>query len=161
MAAAAGVKVGIKGALMRNTGTYGSPTWAAVALVRDVTPVRAWDTADASARESRAKLYAKTMIEVGATAVVRADDVNTGYQALYDASNSPSSVVDLLIIDGPLTTEGSAGVRAEFLVSETGAPQEAGGVIYATFDLKPAWTSNGYPSSVDVGSTSALTLTAF
>lgn len=161
MAAAAGVKVGIKGQMLRNTGTYGSPTWTAIALVRDVTPVRAWDMADASSRETRAKLYAKTMIDVGATAVVRADDVNTGYQALYDASNSPTSVVDLLILDGPLTTEGSAGVRAEFLVSETGAPQEAGGVIYSTFDLKPAWTSNGYPSSIDVGASSALTATAF
>lgn len=161
MAAAAGAKVGIKGQTLRNTGTYGSPTWAAIALIRDVTTMRAWDTADASARESRAKLYAKTMVDVGATLTVRADDVNTGYQALYDASNSPSSVVDLLILDGPLATEGSAGVRGEFLVSETGAPQEAGGVIYSTFDFKPKWTSNGYPSSVDVGATSALTLTAF
>lgn len=161
MAAASQVKPGIKGSLLRNTGTFGSPTWTAVALVRDVTPRRQWDMGEAHSRESLAKLWAKTMIDVGAQAVVRADPANAGYQALYDASNSSTTLIDILILDGPMTQEGAAGVRFHANVNSTGAPQEANGIIYETFDLIPGFSTEGYPSSADVGASSALTFTAF
>lgn len=161
MAAAAGVKPGIDGALYRNTGTYGSPTWTEVTLVKDVTPRRQWDMQEAGSRETKAKLMAKTRIDVGAQAVVRTDCANAGYQALYDASNSSSSLLDMLILDGPLTQEGAAGVRGHFNVNSTGAPQEADGIIYETFDLAPGWSSEGYPSAIDVGSGSAITAVAY
>lgn len=161
MAAVAGVKVGIEGAVYRNTGTYGSPTWTEVTLVRDVDPKFPWDMGDASSRETRAKLYAKTMIDIAVSLTVRADDANTGYQALFDAAMSPTTVLDMLVLDGPLTAEGSMGVRSHFNASETGQSQGASDVIYTTFELKPGWSSEGYPSKIEVGSASALTATAF
>lgn len=161
MAAAAGPKVGIKGFVGRDTGTYAAPTWSEMTLVRDVTPAFPWDFGDASSRASRAKLYAKTQVDLGIQLVMRADDVDTDYQAMVTAAMSSSAVVDLLILDGDIADEGAVGVRAEFLVSIGGQSQGAGDVVYTTFDLKAAPTANGVPKSVVMGASSAPTFTAF
>lgn len=161
-AAAAGVKVGIKGVVYRNTGTYGSPTWTACPLIRDVTPNFPWDMVDASVRGSRAKLYAKTQIDLGAQVVMRADDADTDYAAWVDAAVSATAKLDLLILDGPITAEGARGVRAEFLVSMSTQAQNIGDVVYSTFDVKPAvgTTITNYPSTVVMGASSDPTFTA-
>lgn len=161
MAATSQVKPGIDGALYYNAGSYGSPSWTEITLVRDVTPRRQWDMGEAFSRETKAKLMAKTMIDVGASAVVRADPADTGYQTLYDASNSSSTLVDVLILDGPITQEGAGGVRFHANVNSTGQPQEANGIIYETFDLVPGWSSEGYPSSAAVGAASSVTFAAY
>lgn len=161
MAAASAVKPGIDGAVYRNSGTYGSPTWAEITLIRDVSPSFPWDMADASSRTHKAKLYAKTMIDIGAQLVVRADDADAGYQALFDAAMSSTTLMDMLVLDGPITTEGSMGVRCHFNVNESGQSQGAGDVIYTTFDLKPGYHTDGDPKKIEVGATSTLTATAF
>lgn len=160
-AAVAGVKAGVNAKIYRNTGTYGSPTWTAVGLVKDDTEGTPWDMVEAGARETKAKLYAKTRTDISESVVVRADDSDAGYNAFATAAESQTTVMDLLILDGPITAEGARGLRAEFLVNKTGKPKEIDGVIYVTFELKPTWTSNGYPSSVVMGASSAPTFTAF
>lgn len=161
MAATSAVKTGIAARAYRNTGTYGSPTWTALNLIKDARSPKPWDMVEAGSRETRAKLVAKTRIDLSPQLVVRADDADAGYAALVAAAISPTTLVDMMILDGPVTTEGVRGVRAEWHVSQTEQPQEADGVIYDTFDLKPGWSSNGYPSSVAVGTASACTFTAF
>lgn len=161
-AATAGAKVAIAGVVYRNTGTYGSPTWTACPLIRDVTPNFPWDMVDASVRGSRAKLYAKTQIDLGAQVVMRADDADTDYNAWVDAAVSPTGKLDLLILDGPITAEGARGVRAEFVVGMSTQAQAIGDVVYSTFDLKPGvgTTITNYPATVKMGAASAPTFTA-
>lgn len=160
MAGSAGVKTGINSGAYRNAGTYGTPTWTEATSVRDVTPSFAWDMVDASARATKAKLYAKTQVDLGAQLVVRADDLAADYQALFDAAVSQTAVVDYLILDGDITAEACRGMRAEFVVSISGQTQGAGDVIYTTFDLKPTYTTNGVPKWVTMGAASAPSFTA-
>ena len=161
MAAAAGAKVGIDGAVYRNTGTYASPTWVEIDLVRDAEPTFPWDMGDASARTTRAKLYAKTQADLGVKLTVRADDANAGYGALWDAAMSGTALLDMLVLNGPLTKEGAKGVRANWNVSEDSESQGAGDVVYSAFTLKPGYSTDGVPSAITVGASSAITATAF
>ena len=161
MAATSSVKPGIAAKVYRNTGTYGSPTWTAMNLARSVNDNSKWDTADASSREGRARLYAKTQVDLPHDIEMRADNADTGYVAMYAAWASATAVVDLLILDGPITDEGAMGIRAEFIVCGRPQNQGAGDVIYTTFPLMPTWTSNGVPKSVVMGAASAPGFTSF
>jgi hypothetical protein len=161
MPATSAVKPGIAGAVYRNTGTYASPTWAEITLVRDVAPGFPWDLVDASTRASRAKLSAKTQADLKVQLTVRADDADAGYIALFDASVSPTQLPDLMILDGKITVEGAMGLRAEWNVNFSSQSQGAGDIVYTTFDLAPGWTTNGPPKSVKMGASSAPAFTAF
>lgn len=156
MAAASGVKVGIKSKIYRNTGTYGSPTWTEITLVRDGTLNVPWDLADASTRATRVKLNAKTMLDLTFNCAVRADDADAGAVALFGAAFE-DTVIDVLALDGPISTEGSSGVRFHALVNMTSQDQGAGSVVYNTYDLKPGFSTEGYPKYIVTGSSSALT----
>ena len=161
MAATSAVKPGIAGGVYRNTGSYGSPTWTEVTLVRDVSPTFPWDMADASVRATRAKLYAKTQVDLGFSIVIRADDADTGYVALFDAAMSPTTLIDMMILDGDIATEGAMGIRMHANVSMGSQTQGAGDIVYTTFDLKPGYSSDGVPKSVKMGASSAPSFTSF
>ncbi len=165
MAASPGIKPAIKAVLYRNTASdgtkYATPTWTAVDHVRDVSAATPWDMASADIRATRVKLYHPTQQDFAFSAVVRCDDANAGYQALLAASQE-GTALDLLILDGPIGVEGSAGVRAFFHVSNTGQDQAIGNVLYSTFDLKPGFGVNdsgaaAYPKYAVAGASGAMT----
>lgn len=162
MAATSITKLGIKAGVYKNGGTYGSPTWALMTLVKEATPGLAnWAFADAAIRATQALLFAKTQVDLSTPLLMRADDADTAYVAMFDAAVSPTAVVDLLILDGLITVEGARGIRAEFLVGADPQNQAIDGVIYTQFMLKPTSSANGYPKSVVMGAASAPTFTGF
>ncbi len=161
MAAAYGIKIGAKAVAYRNTGTYGTPTWTAITNVRDASVAYPWDLVDASIRATRVKLYAPTQIDFAVSLTVRCDDLDAGYQALLAAAQE-GTTIDMLIMDGLISVEGSAGVRAHFHATLTGQPQGIGDVLYATFDLKPGFGLDGsaapaVPKYAVAGASSAVT----
>jgi hypothetical protein len=131
-----------------------------MALVRSVTPSMPWDMVEAGSRATRAKLYAKARADLGVRFEMRADDADAAFAAVADAACSPTTVLDILFLDGAITVEGVRGFRAEWLINLTGQPQEIDGSIYDQFEAKPAWTANGYPSTVVMGASSTPTITA-
>ena len=161
MAATSALKPGIGGRRYRNTGTYGSPTWTAQTNDLDVTCSLPWDYVEAGSRATRAKVYMKARADLQIQVKARADDADAGSIALLAAAMSPTTVMDCLVLNGLITTEGASGFRGEFLVSLTGEPQEADGSIYDTYDFKPTWTTNAAgPSTVVMGATSTINATA-
>lgn len=158
MAATSFVKQGIKAVIYRNTGTYGSPTWTAVTLVRDLTVSAPWDMSDASTRASRVKLSAKTMMDITIGIVLRADDLDAAAVALYSAAFEDTAI-DFLVLDGLISVEGSSGIRCHMLTNLTSQDQGSGNVIYNNYDLKPTYSSEGVPKMIVTGATSALTAT--
>lgn len=161
MAAASEVQLGIDGAVYRNAGSYMTPTWTEIDLVRNVTPAVKWDRGDSSSRATKAKLQAKTQVAISGTIECRADPADAGYQALFDASQEDSTgALDLMILDADITTEGARGVRG-FMNLDFAQNQGVGDVIYTTFEYDPAWNVGGYPASVVMGATSTPTLTTF
>lgn len=161
MAEASAVQPGILGKVYRNAGTYGSPTWTAIPLVRNVSNGVKWNRADASIRATRAVLQEKTQAALSGSIECRADPADAGYQALFSAAVGDSTAaLDLLILDGPLTQEGAKGVRAHMNL-DWEQEQNIDGVIYGRFAFDPAWHSAGYPSYVEMGASSTPTITAF
>jgi hypothetical protein len=157
MAATAGAHVGVKAKIYRNTGTYGSPTWVAMDLVKDVSVGMPWDMVDASVRGSRVKLYAPTQTDFSINMSMRIDYADTAYLAIRAASVS-ATAQDLLVLDGAVTEEGAQGFRADFHVSLTAQDQAIGNVLYDSFDLKPGVATN-YPKAIVMGAASAITAT--
>lgn len=159
MSATSAVKPGVNGVAYRNTGTYNSPTWTAAKLFKDVTPSMPWDMVEAGARETKAKLYGKTRADLGVQGTMRADDADTAFNAIADAAMSQTTLLDMMFLDAPITTEGARGFRAEWNVNLTQQGQEIDGIIYDTFEFKPGWSSNGYPKTVKMGASSTPTFT--
>lgn len=159
MPATPGVKPAVKGVVYRNTGAYASPTWTPQPIVADVNLGRAWDFADASTRQSRVKMYGNTLLDFAVTLKIRCDDADANYQAI-DAASVSGGVLDLLILDGPLSAQGALGVRAAFLVSDTGQDQAIANVLFKTYELKPGFAYNSgalqTPTAVVVGAGSAI-----
>lgn len=161
MAEASKVKIAILSKVYRNTGTYGSPTWTEIGLVKDASVSLKWNRADASARQTKAMLQAKTQAVITGSLTVRADDADAGYQALFDAAMAISdSAPDLLILDGPITVEGAKGFRLHANLDYE-QDQSIGNVVYTVFSFDPAWNTGGYPSFVEMGASSTPTFTAF
>lgn len=160
MAATSEVKVGVRAKAYRNTGTYGSPTWVAMGLVKDATPNMPWDMLEAGARETNAKLYAKGRADLSVQFTMRADDADAAYNAVADAAASQTATLDLMFLNAAVTKEGARGFRAEWLINLTSEPQEIDGSIYDQFEAKPTWTSNGYPKTVVMGATSTPSFVA-
>jgi hypothetical protein len=152
-------KIGIRGKLYRNTGSYEAPTWTEINLARDVQMAMPWDLEEASARLSRVKTYSPTQLDLTPTVTVRNDTANAGYLALRSSSLT-GTAIDLLILDAPISEAGSFGIRAEFHVSATGQDQSISAVIYDNFDLRPATTSNA-PKVATVSSPNVVTFTDF
>jgi hypothetical protein len=161
MAEVSAIQPAIAAGLYRNTGTYGTPTWAEITFVRDVNPSMKWNYGDASTRDTKAVLQGKTQMAISGTIVVRADPADAGYQALFTASVTVSaSAPDLMILDGDIATEGVKGVRLHANL-DFEQNQEIGSIIYTTFAYNPAWHTDGKPSFVEMGAASVPTFTAF
>lgn len=160
MPEAAAIQPAVDAGFYRNTGTYGTPSWTEVTIIRDVTDAgQKWDWADASTRASRAKLFGKTQIDISGSLSARADPADAGYQALFDASVTRTPL-DVLILDGDIATEGVKGKRLHAGFS-IGQDQSIGNIIYTEFEYKPMYHSDGVPKYVEMGASSTPTFTAY
>lgn len=153
-------KHGIDCTLARNTGTWGSPTWTELTCVVEVDPPPGWDTTEIKTRASRVKFGAKTMFGLEFTFRVLCDDSDTGYTALMTAFQSLTADVDLLLIDGPVTTVGSFGFRGHFQIAEGGQPQPPDDVLYRTFKAVPYPQATEVPQYAEVTAGPAFTYTS-
>lgn len=160
MSEAAAIQPAVNAGFYRNTGTYGTPTWTEVDIIRDVADAgQKWDFADASSRASRAKLFGKTLIDVSGTLSARADPADAGYQAIFTASVT-TTPIDVMILDGDIATEGVKGKRLHAGFS-MGQDQSIGNIIYTEFEYKPMYHSDGVPKYVEMGASSTPTYTAY
>lgn len=160
MAAASQLLPGINCGLYLNSGSYGSPTWVDQTLAKSAKRGGGWDFAGAMWRETPVKLYAKSLVEINYQVLMRADPASTIFAAWVDAHWSRTTVLDLMILNSKITTEGARGVRGEFLISISDEAHEIEGIVYTTFDLKPTYTANGFPKSVVMGGSSVPAFSA-
>lgn len=136
-----GAKLGLKCVVYQNTGSWGTPVWAAINKIADTTVNPAWDEAEANTRESLIKMTAKTQLALEVTGRIRVDNTDTGYLALRDALYSHNPI-DLLILNGPSTENGAHGWRADWHVFGGTENQSLPNVLYMEFTIKPAPTDN-------------------
>jgi hypothetical protein len=120
-------------------------------------PGKPWDFAEAVTRETPVKLFAKTLVDLSCQVMMRADPASTIYAAWVDAHWSRTAVLDLLVLNSKITTEGAQGIRGEFLVSLS--DDAAGDRGHRLQHLRPEAhvTANGLPKSVVMGASSTPT----
>jgi hypothetical protein len=159
MSASAGAHISVKGTLNLNTGTFGSPTWAAVGLASDMTIDPKWDSGEASIRGSRLKQYMKTMLELGFKAKVRVDYADTNFATLFQAAMT-DNIVNALVIDGKMTDVGAFGFWVDFQIFSNTEDLPLNGVNFMEFEFKPTPSVN-QQAWVIMGAASAPTSTSF
>lgn len=136
-------KLGRDSKFYRNTsGNYNAPTWAEVDEISDLNLGRGWEEFDASTRGTPVGAMIKVKLNLEATGKIRVDDSDADYVAIYDAANSKDQVLDVMILNGPLSTNGVRGVRMDCQVMSLNEDQGLGTVLFDEFTLKPNNLSN-------------------
>lgn len=101
---------GFDGYIYYNTGTDGSPTWVEVEPVRDVSSPMSAGTADVSDRRSKFEMTCPTMLSLETTMTATYVRGNTALAALRTHFLARTAV-QIAVMDGPIETSGSEGLK--------------------------------------------------
>lgn len=144
--------------LLLNTASYDSATWAEIDIVQDVNVAKKKETFDTSKRRGKGiRTKRMTMLEIIVTGKMQvADGVATGnpdwdqFKYFSDAWDA-DGILDLMLIDGPLTTNGSKGFRGFFQLSTFDEDQSIANEIWNDFQLDvsdpPFATLTSFPTA--------------
>jgi len=134
--------LGLDAKVYRNTGTYGSPTWTEWSFIKETTLSLSKGEADATTRANGGWKATIGTLKDGSLEITAIHDTSdaqylAAYQAFYQ-----DTVSDLAVVDGPIATVGTRGLRASFMVTalDRGDPLED--VKTTTMTLKPTYSSN-------------------
>lgn len=134
------VPMGVDSVMYRNTGTYASPTWTACTSVRNLKYDKDSSKAEVGARKHGGrKVYKKSRVDFSLDfdVLITHNDASNGdlpadVDAFLTAADAGSSV-ELLILDGPIATDGNRGHRAHILLDKTSEDQGIDGEVKLSF----------------------------
>lgn len=126
-----------------------SPTWSLVENIRDLTRNREKDLADASIRGSTYRLQVATIKSFSIDFQMVYDGADTDVIAFEDAYESDADV-ELLILDGPIGTAGSKGIRFMGQVSTFTVNEALADVGLVDVSIVPGYTPDNLPRRVVV-----------
>lgn len=135
----------------RSSGSFGSPTWTAISLIRDITQNSKWDIAEVVTRASRAKKGAPTLYDMSISGSIKAVVDDTAYLVVR-AAFLAGTVLDIMCLTGASNNDGEVGVRYESVVEDMTQDQGSGSVLYDTFTLRPHAASTNVVQTVVVSS---------
>lgn len=132
--------------LYYNTGSYGSPTWTLICNVKDLTLTMESAETDVTTRcGSGFREY-----------VAGLTDVTIDFSMLYDPSDSTwealrghffaKTAVEMLVLDGPVATAGSEGLRATCFVKSFTRNETLGEALMTDVSLRPTPNANAAPA---------------
>lgn len=140
--------LGITSTCYLNSGTYVTPIWNLLDLIADATVKADWNSADASVRRGRVEEAEPTNLVLELTGKVRKSMTDTAFLVLR-AAHLIASTLDVLILDGLRTVNGSEGFRFDGKVFQWSEDQSLGVVTFKDFMIKPCISTN-LPKSVIV-----------
>jgi hypothetical protein len=123
-------------AYYRSAGTFASPTWTELTLIRDLTQNEKWDIAEVVTRASRAKRGAPTTLEISITGSIKAVVDDTAYLAIRTARLA-GSILDVMFLTGSRANNGEIGWRFEAVVEDATQDQGSGSVLYDSITFRP------------------------
>lgn len=131
-------RLGVLSKFYVNVGNFSVPSWLELPMISDCNVDGSWDEGDASARTSRVKVQEPTMMGVEVSGKVRVKDAvdNAGYINMYNAYYR-DSVVEVLVMNGPLNENGAEGYRFQAKVFAWSEDQSLGAVLFKDFTIKP------------------------
>jgi hypothetical protein len=133
--------LGLQARLYRNTGTYASPIWNEIKLVRDATLNLEKAEADTSSRESEFATVKGALRNCSIDFELVWDTGDANFDALL-AAWTGDTAVELLCLDGAYNTTGSQGLRASFEVIKFTRAEQLSGALTAQVTVKPTRSDN-------------------
>lgn len=124
----------------RSAGTFGSPTWTVIGIVKDVKVSNAAAAADATTRADAVMTYGRGQPDLELTFKVKKVLTDTGYIALRAAWTGGTDI-DMWVADGDYTTVGNGGPRGNWIITNWGEDQANGTVIFNEVTCKPSANS--------------------
>ena len=111
------VKLGMYGKIYYNAGSYVAPDWTELTNVADVTLNMTADTADATTRANDGwKATVATLNDASVDFQMKNFSGDADLALIRDAFFDKDRV-EMLVLDGPVTTTGSEGLRAHMRVT--------------------------------------------
>lgn len=154
------VKKGYLAKMYRDTGTFGSPTWNEVDVVKDIAYTYVKESLEASTRASgKVKEYEPGRGDFTITGKIRSDEDSADFVA-FETAFLADSLLDIMILDGGSTVNGSRGYRMEFKLHKLDEDQAEDGILYREFELKPCISSNAKQSVLVASGAPAFTALA-
>lgn len=150
------IKRGYACKLYRNTANFGTPTWDEVTALGDVQLNLSWDEFDATMRGDGVKSSEPTLLGIEVTGRIRSDENSTDYTTLETAAYT-KALVDVLVLDGTSTVNGSRGVRAEMKIFNWSEDQALGNILFREFTLRPCVSENARQSCIVTAGAPAFT----
>jgi hypothetical protein len=136
----------------RNTATWGSPTWALISTIQDVSGTFSRTEIEAASRESKFKKFLGGLIDSSLTLKLLRKKGDTQQAALKTAFLAqPPTVTSYAFADGPIATTGTIYAKIECIVTEYSDLEESlEGAAMVQAKLRPAAQGTNEPTEVTV-----------
>lgn len=150
-------KKGYKRKLYRNTGSFNSASWNETDNIKDTAWAFQKDALDGTKRASgKLKEYEPGRGEFTITGMMEVDESNADFTA-FETAWLADSLLDIMILDGDNTTDGSRGYRMEMKLFAFSEDTADDGILYRNFELRPCISSNAKQSVVVSGGVPVFT----
>lgn len=133
--------LGMECKLYHNTGTYESPTWIEITNVRDVNFDLNSSEADVTTRGNNGwRALRRGLKEASVTFEMIWDTADTNFEAIQEGYFDGTSI-EVAVMDGPIATAGSEGLRATMSVLTFSRQEPLEGAVTASVTLKPTYAA--------------------
>ena len=136
------VKLGLDARLYRNTGTYSAVTWNEVKNVKDLTLSLEAGEADVTTRGNGGWRATIATLKDGSLEFEMvwdtADDDFTAIRSAFLTNGS----VEFAVLDGPVTTAGSQGLRAAMAITNFSRSEPLEEAIKVSVTAKPTYSDH-------------------
>lgn len=128
-----------------------APTWVEVTNVRDLTRTLEKTLADASIRGSSFRLQVGTLKDFSIEFQMVYDPEDTEYARIEEAYFNDDNL-EFLVLDGPIGTDGSKGIRFQGQVSSFTVNEALEDVGLTDVTIVPGYTPDNLPRRVEISS---------
>ena len=140
------VRLGLKGKLYRNTGTYATPVWDEIKNVKDLTLTMEKGEADVSTRGNDGwRAIIGTLKEASIEFQMVYDTADLDFQALQTCWFSDTAI-ELAIMDGAMVAasgvDKSQGLRALFSIQTFSRSEALEEAMMTDVSIKPTYSTN-------------------
>lgn len=136
------VKLGLDAKLFRNTGTYSAPAWDEIKNVRDLTLNLEAGEADVTTRGNNGWRATVATLKDGSIEFEMVwDSADTDFTVIRDAFLNKSAI-EMAVMDGDISTSGSQGLRASFMITSFSRNEPLEEAITVSVTAKPTYSAN-------------------
>ena len=136
------IKLGLDAKLFRNSASYATPTWNEITNVRDVTLNLEAGEADVTTRGNNGWRATVATLKDGSIEFEMVwDSADDDFIAVRDAFLNKAAL-EMAVMDGAMTTPGSQGLRASFMITSFSRNEPLEEAITVSVTAKPTYSAN-------------------